>query len=278
MTQGKPIVPAMRLGWLFVALLCGVMWLGAWNAASDAAEPEAGPAEAGPVEALTAEDIKALEAEKKTLDGRMNEVAAKIMKAYGRLSDLRELAFKTDAEAKAAQDEIAEKQTAMEKTLKAKYPRIVEMARANEDAIQEATAIRRRLSETQMKPATGKSDSDAAQKEAKSAETLPAADSKAQEAERETLNARLRGIEAEINANSWRLRDLRERNLKTDVELKTLRDDIARKQAELEKKLNAKYPDMARTNGEKDLLVKEHADIRRLLLEIAAKLAGTRQG
>lgn len=85
------------------------------------------------------------------------------------------------------------------------------------------------------------------------------------------LDGRRREIIQKLTTMHYPLKQAREKALAEDPELKALVKEIESKQAELEKKLQEKYPDIGKMTQERDALVKEEEKVRSQIMEILHK-------
>ncbi|MDI6774055.1 MAG: hypothetical protein QME60_01470 [Verrucomicrobiota bacterium] len=90
----------------------------------------------------------------------------------------------------------------------------------------------------------------------------------ARKAEKTSLDSNLADMVRKILAVNNRLKSARDRAIRSDQEIAMLQKAITEKQAELERRLIQKRPDIAKMTGERDKLLKEHAAIVERLAEI----------
>ena len=79
-------------------------------------------------------------------------------------------------------------------------------------------------------------------------------------------------LEQKIMQSFRAVRVAREDATKGDAELVEMAREIAKKQAELEKRVAAKYPDLGKQAQERDTLVKAEADLRQQLRDVRKRM------
>ncbi len=93
--------------------------------------------------------------------------------------------------------------------------------------------------------------------------------------EKERLDTKLSDIAAKLVAVNTRLQLARTRVLQKDTELDAIQKVIQQKQEELDRRMEQKYPDIARLNEERECLMREHAQVVARLSEVNRAVAKT---
>lgn len=99
-----------------------------------------------------------------------------------------------------------------------------------------------------------------------------AAEFAALKANEKTLVAQQHALELKIFKVFRDLHVAREESVKGDDELTAMAREIARKQAELEKRTAEKYPDLGRMTKERDAMTKEHSALGEQLRDIRKRM------
>ncbi len=89
------------------------------------------------------------------------------------------------------------------------------------------------------------------------------------------MDTKLSDIAAKLVAVNTRLQLARTRVLQKDTELDAIQKVIQQKQEELDRRMEQKYPDIARLNEERECLMREHAQVVARLSEVNRAVAKT---